>query len=234
MTLIVRPGYLAEGDPSFSNVSLLLHGNGTNGSTTITDSGPSPKTVTAFDGAQISTAQSKFGGSSILFDGNNDYILPAASDDFAFGALPFTVECWVYLNGASASSRCIWGFGPSDTNSFELFSDYIGNTKITFHIYGGSSIVAPTTLNNQWVHVAVVREGIGSLQTKMYINGVIAGSATFSSDSPIRNMSIGRGYFNVNTAYFNGWVDDFRVTKGIARYTANFTPPDAPFPDAQY
>jgi hypothetical protein len=61
-------------DPYFSNVSLLLHGDGANGSTTIVDSSPSPKTVTAVGNAQISTAQSKFGGSSLAFDGSGDYL----------------------------------------------------------------------------------------------------------------------------------------------------------------
>ena len=59
-------------DPDFANVSLLLHGDGTNGSTTIVDSSSSSKTVTAVGDAQISTAQSKFGGSSIYFDGTGD------------------------------------------------------------------------------------------------------------------------------------------------------------------
>jgi hypothetical protein len=81
-------------DPNFANVSLLLYGNGINGSTSIIDSSPSPKTVTAFGNAQISTAQSKFGGSSIAFDGTGDYLTVPDNDNFALGNGNFTIECW--------------------------------------------------------------------------------------------------------------------------------------------
>jgi hypothetical protein len=69
MSWLITPGQPVPVDLNRSNVSLLLHGNGTNGSTTITDNSPSPKTVTAVGNAQISTAQSKYGGGSIAFDG---------------------------------------------------------------------------------------------------------------------------------------------------------------------
>ena len=82
------------------NVSLLLHGNGTNGSTTITDSSPTPKTVTAVGNAQISTAQSKFGGASIAFDGTGDYATVPSASAFDFGTADFTVEAWVYRNNS--------------------------------------------------------------------------------------------------------------------------------------
>jgi hypothetical protein len=92
MTLVWSPGY-APVDEYYDNVSLLLYGNGTNGSTTITDNSPSPKTVTAVGNAQISTAQSKFGGASIAFDGTGDYITVPDSSAFVLGLSnePYTV-----------------------------------------------------------------------------------------------------------------------------------------------
>jgi hypothetical protein len=78
MSWIITPQLRVPVDPVFNNVSLLLHGNGTNGSTTITDNSPTPKTVTAVGNAQISTAQSKFGGASIAFDGTGDYLTDAS------------------------------------------------------------------------------------------------------------------------------------------------------------
>lgn len=83
-----------EADPYYNNVSLLLHGDGTNGSTTIVDSSPSPKTVTASGGVQISTAQSKFRSSSILFNTGNLAI--GTAGQYAFGVSDLTIEMFIY------------------------------------------------------------------------------------------------------------------------------------------
>jgi hypothetical protein len=96
MSWLITPQQPVPVDPVFNNVSLLLHGNGTNGSTTITDNSPSPKTVTAVGNAQISTAQSKFGGASIAFDGSGDYLTVLNSSQFNFGVDDFTIEAWFY------------------------------------------------------------------------------------------------------------------------------------------
>ena len=110
-------------DPYFSNVSLLLHGDGTNGSTTIIDSSPLPKTVTAFGNAQISTAQSKFGGSSIAFDGTGDSLtIPAITF-----AGDFTLEAWLYKTARSASGYSVLFAQSTENNQFtydEMLSGY--------------------------------------------------------------------------------------------------------------
>ena len=82
-------------DEEFDKVSLLLHGDGTNGSTTIVDSSSSPKAVTAVGNAQISTAQSKFGGASLAFDGNGDQLTALNVDA---NNTDLTIECWLRLN----------------------------------------------------------------------------------------------------------------------------------------
>ena len=90
----------ATADPYYDNVSLLLHGDGTNGSTTIVDNSPSPKTMTALGNAQISTTESLFGGSSLYFDGSgNDAIQTLPGNDFVYGTGPFTLEAWIYYQG---------------------------------------------------------------------------------------------------------------------------------------
>ena len=88
MSWIITGSEKTPVDPQFGSVSLLLHGDGANGSTTIVDSSPTPKTVTAFGDAQISTAQSKFGGASIAFDGTGDY-LSANDGDLVLGTGSF-------------------------------------------------------------------------------------------------------------------------------------------------
>jgi hypothetical protein len=115
-----RFGAATPTDPNFADVSLLLHGDGANGSTTIIDSSPTPKTVTAFGNAQISTAQSKFGGASIALDGTGDYASTGNSSDLLMGSAVFTIECWFYPNvsgvaqiflssqAAAQSAMAIW------------------------------------------------------------------------------------------------------------------------------
>jgi hypothetical protein len=215
-----------------SNVSLLLHGDGTNGSTTIIDSSPSPKTVTAVGNAQISTAQSKFGGSSLAFDGSGDYVSIADSADFTFGSGNFTIEFWVYPS--DSTQRIIASHGnaalPGTAWDFTRFS----TGAVLFNCYDtvGSVIIgalqSPSITTNAWTHVALVRNGNSFV---LYANGI--GGSVLTSSSPLYDPSsaidIGR-LVGVGNA-FNGYIDDFRITKGVARYTANFTPPTAPLPD---
>jgi hypothetical protein len=81
-------------DPFSANVSLMLHFDGANGSTTFVDSSPNNFTVTRAGDAVISTAQSRFGGSSVVFDGDSDYLSAGFNDAFAFGTSDFTIEVW--------------------------------------------------------------------------------------------------------------------------------------------
>jgi hypothetical protein len=117
-----RFGVSGPTDPYFSNVSLLLHGDGTNGSTTIVDSSASPKTLTAFGNAQISTAQSKFGGSSIAFDGTGDYLSISSSNDLTLGTSDFTLETWARLATVSAQHNQIITTGDPEIATGFSFS----------------------------------------------------------------------------------------------------------------
>ena len=210
-------------DPVFNNVSLLLHGNGTNGSTTITDSSPSPKTVTPVGNAQISTAQSKFGGSSILLDGTGDTLNMAESISFA-DSESFTLECFLYKNVGGYGN--VFGGGPQI--GYDL-SASPGTSTGTIYMYfaGGFGVVASGTAVtlNTWNHLAWTREGS---TCRAFVNGVLQGSGTRSNAF---NFSVIGASGSGSTEAVNGYIDDLRVTKGIARYTANFTPPTAPFPD---
>jgi hypothetical protein len=229
----------APTDPDFANVSLLLHGDGTNGSTTIVDNSPSPKTVTAVGNAQISTAQSKFGGASIAFNGSN-YLTVPSNSAFDFGTGNFTVEAWVRLNSLGSSNgypgaRWIVGWGPVAANLGFDFA--IGSTNLILSL---NNFAAPTInvphnmLINTWYHVAGVRSGI---QVFAFIDGAIVGSATISAELTASTNQNGIAVsaaepVGATSGNWNGNIDELRITKGIARYTANFTPPTAPFPDA--
>jgi len=225
-------------DPDFANVSLLLHGDGTNGSTTIVDSSPSPKTVTAVGDAQISTAQSKFGGSSIAFDGSGDYLSATPNAAYAVGTGDFTVEAWIYptsfpntyqtvaaTRGISGSTTA-WNWSVKSDGTFIVYTN-------TFS-YQGTNTGAVAL--NTWSHVALVRSGT---DLQVYVDGVAnkATPMTVSNNFTDQNLWIGTtgGVATGGGAGgdpFTGYIDEFRITKGVARYTANFTPPTAPFPDA--
>jgi len=223
MSWIISPKYR---DPDFANVSLLLHGDGANGSTTIVDSSPSPKTVTAVGNAQISTAQSKFGGASIALDGSGDYLTVPNNADYAFGAADFTIEAWVYFGNLTTFSTI--ASTRDATNSVTGWTLGVNASEQPYFYTNAFDITGNALAQNTWYHIAAARAG-SSLQ--MYVNGAQVGS-TFTDTKDYTNQTLSIGStVGGSVQFFNGYIDDLRITKGIARYTANFTPPTAPFPD---
>ena len=226
---------VVAGDANWTDVSLLLPFDGSNAATSTTDESDTGHTVTFNGTAQISTAQSKFGGSSLLLDGNSDYIQVADHDSFDFGAGNFTVECWVrfdslfrntifsqFCNGTSSSQSYYLAYL---TGSLRL-GYYLGSNADTSYSW------SPST--GTWYHIALERSGT---TLKVYIDGtsVISVSASTTalqaSEDPFRV-----GVFNDGSTgspsldwYFDGHIDDLRITKGTARYGTNFTPPAAAF-----
>jgi len=215
-----------------STVSLLLHMNGANNSTTFTDNSYTPKTVTAYGNAKISTAQSKFGGASAAFDGSGDYLLLDNTADLAFGSGAFTIEGWVYLNSVgyqtifskhTPSVAADVGFSINNSTSVILG---LNNTP------GGFVRTVPTISANTWYHFAIVGGGSGVI--KIYWNGTQAGAdiAAASVNNNVQKWIIGADQWSNPAYFFNGYLDEFRITKGLARYTANFTPPTSAFSNA--
>jgi hypothetical protein len=230
-------------DPNYANVSLLLHGNGTNGSTVFTDNSPNNFVFTGFGNAQISTAQSKFGGASILLDGNGDYLTGLDDIDYQFGTGNFTVETWVRFNsttgtipilvnglgiaGGSPAYECNWSV-LFITNSI-YFTKFVSGVQTDFIFTWIPSI-------NTWYHLSITRSGTS---IRAFIDGVQIGSTqtsslSFSGATLNPGFSVGRlltGGGGSVSNFLNGYLDDIRITKGIARYTSNFTPPTTQFPD---
>jgi hypothetical protein len=224
MSWVVTGSEKTPVDPQFGSVSLLLHGDGADGSTTITDSSPSPKTVAAFGNAQISTAQSKFGGASIALDGTGDYLTVPSSTSMRLGSSDFTIEFWLYL--ATQGSFIIYDQRSLSTQVVPTI--YTASGLIKYFVSANDRITGSTLAATTWHHIAVSRSGTS---TKMFINGTQAGSTYTDTNDYIQNpVAIGTTLVTLSNN-LNGYIDDLRITKGVARYTANFTPPTAPFPD---
>lgn len=208
---------LINGSSADSYTKLLMHMNGTNGSIVFTDSSASIHSITANGDAQISTAQSKFGGASGYLDGNGDTLTIPASNDFNFGTGNFTIDFWIY--------RASTGNGDFISMTHPVLRILIENNMLKF-VGGGidAYLHSGAVPNNVWTHIAVVRNGN---TITGYINGV-------AGDQP-RTASGGIGdatntfTIGFRDAYYNGYLDELRVSKGIARWTSNFTPPTAPY-----
>lgn len=206
-------------DPNFANVSILLHMQGANNGTTFTDSGPNGLAVTALGTAKTITTDFKWGNSCM----SGSYLNIAASSTMDFGTNPYTIEMWVKWTSVSGAQTLI-DFGTS------LRVDN-GNTVYVydagaFVIYGATI----TTLNSgQWYHIALVR--VGDVRT-LYVDGssVVSGSRAGSSGNSSIKTKVAARYDSALA--FNGKMQDLRVTKGISRYTSNFTPPTAAFPNS--
>lgn len=210
---------------------LLLHGNGVDGATSFVDE--AGKIVTPVGNTCIKTDQSRFGGASMFFDGSGDSLTVGTSTDFAFGIGDFTIEMWV--NASAFGTNGIF-FAISATGGL-IFGrrDAIDSWGIC--AWGGSIwgvTATPLPSLNTWHHVAMVRAtGILTL----YLDGIAVASGT-----DVRYYTGGAATLGLNG--FTGYIDEVRISKGIARWTENFIPsdtaytsltlyPDAPIGDAQ-
>jgi len=218
-------GVYEEG-PAVGSPLLLIHGDGANGGTVITNDGASSVGITNTS-VTTSTTQSKFSGSSLYFPGTSgNGLLTEASSDFTSGTRNFTTHCWVYSQAPDNSAI----FGTMKTNG----SGGVGVTVQTSRAWIGDGGVANGFLlastpgwctANTWTHIALVRNGN---TFNLYKNGVLAASqvlsVTFSND----RLRIGEAFINGNGSPFTGYIDEFVHVDGLALWTANFSVPTAP------
>lgn len=207
-----------EFDPYWSNVVLAMH---------MDDAGLTDlkgHAVTLNGNAARSSAQSKFGGYAAYFDGSGDYLTAPTGADFAFGTGDFTVECWI--NPVSvAGLKVIYDSRTGSVGSVGGISIAVSSGTLRCDTNVANVLTGGVVTTGAWQHVALSR---ASGVFKLWLGGsqvATSGAAYTLSD----------GYMFVGTdktgaAYFNGYIDDLRITKGVARYTANFTPPSSAFP----
>jgi hypothetical protein len=210
--------------------ALLLQMNGANGSTSFVDA-MSRHSPVANGNAQISTAQAKFGSASGLFDGSGDYVSVADSSDWDFGADDFTIDMWV-RPASTGQTAVLCGQRATHTGVSPFLVHPVSGTMQFFASSNGSSHNIANGISfgsalaaNTWHHIAVMRSGATFLGA---VGGVVSTLTTselalFSSSSVLH---IGG---DTSSNFFNGHIDELRISKGIARWTANFTPPAAPY-----
>jgi hypothetical protein len=200
---------------AITNTSLLL--NYTNAG--IIDNAMINNIETVGD-AKISTTQSKFGGSSMFFDGNGDYLSVPPNQNLVFGVGDFTVELW--FRTQTTVDQIIFDMRPPLANGAYPTLYYTTGTLIWFTNLD-NRVISGAIAQNTWYHVAVSRSGTS---TRMFINGVQAGSTyTDSTNYLCDKLFVGASSSGSGAVSVFGYIDDLRITKGVARYTSNFTPP---------
>ena len=196
-----------------------------------------PKAITSNGGVSIDTSQSKFGGASGLFDGSDDYLSIPDSADWYFGTGDFTIDCWVRFNTVPTSGVSLYQQWQDSNNRFQLRiydASGVATLEIRYNIggvswtedYSGALGWPAAFLKNTWYHVAFVHSGNSWY---VAVNGNFASTRTHTDSVTDLSGSVYIGYDTANNVYLDGWIDEYRVSKGIARWTSNFTPPTAPY-----
>lgn len=176
--------------------------------------------------AKLSTSVTKFGTASMAFDSTGDYLSAPYNQLYGLETGDFTIECWVYRNVSGAEHNVAVTRSSSGQDGWNVRIN--SNNTLQFYFTGGSSLTSTGTIPaTTWTHIAVTKSGN---TVRLFINGTIDGSNAAFGTGTANTQPLRIGVDNSNTAgYMNGYIDDLRITKGFARYTANFTPPTSAF-----
>jgi concanavalin A-like lectin/glucanase superfamily protein len=224
---------VAAGDPQFANVSTLVHFDGANGSTTVTD--VKGNTWTTNGGGSLSTSQKKFGTASWLNGVGDSWANGAVAS--AIGTGDFTVEIWVYPT-AFASNEIMCILTP-ETVAFDflLEADTGGTLRTSIRNAGTATNIDVTSAGgalvlNTWQHIAV---SVAGTDMRTRVNGTVVNSGTLTGGrgNSLTTVRVGSLVFPGVPRKFSGFIDELRITKTVDRYPGSgvITPPSAAFPD---
>ena len=207
-----------------ANTKLLLHFDGVSGSQVIVDSSGRHPNATVPGAAAITTGQSKFGGSSLMLNGAS-YITFANHADWDFGTGDFTLDWWEYRTGGyfTVSRNPTTTYPAFAIGQYTGASIYMSSTGSSWDIANGQTLGPVVT--NAWAHFAVVRKGNTFYS---FQNGIQQASWSSSAALLPDSGPLSFGVYS-SSDFFGGYIDEFRISKGVARWTANFTPPTAPY-----
>jgi hypothetical protein len=218
-TALYTSNFVPSNQPltAVQNSVLLLNGT----SAAIYDASVQNNLETVGD-SRLVTNITKYGNTSMFFDGTGDYLTQPSNLAVTFGTGDFTIESWIYWNSLNSESAIMWGNGVGWTLYILPANRLQWGT--TSPQSGANLLTGNTTLaTGQWYHIAVTR---ASGTVRLFVNGIVDGSVTNTSNySAAGFLDLGRSHSN---QFFNGYMSDVRITKGVARYTTNFTPSTAP------
>ena len=207
---------VGTGGTFYDNLVLAMPFNAATGLTDVSSRNRNPA---AYGNVAISTAQSKYYGSSAIFDGSGDYLTVGTSNDYVFGTGDYTLECWAYFSTLNSENSL-----ASTHNADANWTWKVVSNKL--RIYTGTTDVdgTSTITTGSWFHFAVSRQ---SSTLRLFVNGINETTTTSSNNYTINNiLHIGAQQNNLAGTYINGYIQDLRIYKGLAKYTANFTPPE--------
>lgn len=230
--LIGFGGYSAGGIGGIDSFTkLMLRATGADGSTGFTDVSSAGHTITVNGDAQVDTAQNKF-GKSALFDGASDSLTCSDQADWEFGSSAFTIDFW-HRSASFGATRTLLSkrdstsnFGPyhiaANSSGDLLWS--MSSDNASWDLANNRTAVAALSTNT-WYHFALVRNGTSIVA---YHNGTNVDSITSSATLSDNTTALYIGAQPLGFSW-NGWIEELRISKGIARWTANFTPPTQPY-----
>lgn len=233
-TLLINSAGACGADPYFSNVVLLGHFDGTNGTTTFTDNSSAAHTLTSGSGALLTTANQKWGTASLNASTTNvQYVSSADSADWDFGSGQFTIETWIYPTSTPANLKAIISQWDS-SNDVAWIWRWTGASTLAFsysttgaNVVSVSGTFSPTL--NTWNYIGVKRDGSNNLS--IWVNGSQIATATASATfhNSALSLNINNDSNGVLSHSFLGLQDDVRITKGVARDLS--VVPTCPFPN---
>ena len=173
--------------------------------------------------AQLSSTVSKFGLTSMFFNGTTDYLSSPTNTSFDQNVI-FTVEFWAYKTGAGTGNGYLYA---QNTSGFlTILFNATNNVLIDKSFVGVQVTSSSTFASNAWHHIAMAYDGTN---TRLFVNGVLQGTMSGGGAASATTLTIGAYLSGSN--FFQGYIDELRVTRGVARYTSNFTPRTGRFPD---
>lgn len=230
--LRMRSPASGTGDPNFASVVLLIGADGADASTAFIDQSPVARTLSLTGDTQFDTAQSKFGGSSALWDGVGDRLIAADSNDFNLAAGNFTAEMFIRPSAVSGVQMLIGQWENAPNLGWVM---YLNGAALAFNISTTGSdnnvqVSGGTVSSGAWSHVCVDFDGT---KYRAYLNGTMVASSTTLRTIFNSNLTLTMGASaSTATLAYAGWMDEIRLTKGVARYASDsgFTVPSAAFP----
>lgn len=205
--------------PASANVKLLVHADGTDGSTDFADSSGNAHELTAAGSAQVDSV-AKFGSGSALFAGGSDAISAVLHDDFKFGSGSFNIEFWARFGSVPSGFATLVQTWGATAGWAVYYNGSAGHLGFEFQSQSDTYVYVErdwSITTDTWYHVSISNDA-GTLG--LFADGVLLGTT-----ESIAALADPDGSLLIGNPDFVGHLDELRLVKGEVVYTAGFTPP---------